>query len=154
MRLVLFMHMLGFALWIGGGMAAMVVAVSARGEPGAVRAGAHRLLARVHTMVIGLGALLVVATGLLLIVNLATGGRGAALALPHMWIMQGAGLLGGLLILFAGLPSAVKLSRLAVADNAGSLPPAFERYRGRSALVNAVGGTLALVALFAAVVLG
>lgn len=153
MRLVLFIHFLGFVLWLGGGLAAMVVAMSAREEAPEVRAGAHRMLARVHSMIIGLGALLVVASGLLLSANLATTGRGAVLGLPYMSVMQGAGLLGGLLVLFVGLPAAVKLGGLAVTDDNGNLSPAFERYRKRNALANAVAGGLALLALFAAVVL-
>lgn len=153
MRFVEFLHFLGFALWLGGGLAAMVMAIGAREESNQIRAGAHRLLARVHSMVIGLGALLTVASGLLLSMNLATTGRGALLGLPYMSVMQGSGLVGGLLVLFIGLPAAVKLGGVAVTDDSGNLSPIFEKYRKRNAMANAVGGSLALVALFAAVVL-
>lgn len=155
MRLVLFVHVLGSALWIGGAAAAMTLAVASRSEPVATRAAAFRLLARVHTTVIGLGAALVVGTGLLLTMGLMSGGGdpGAVMARPRIWVMQGAGLVGGLLVLFVGLPAAVKAGGLAVPTESGGLPPTFERYRKRQAVVSSVAGVLALVALYAATVL-
>lgn len=149
----MFIHLLGSALWIGGALAAMVVAVNARTEDGQVRAAAFRLLAPVHTMVIGPGALLAVASGLLLTMQLMTGTAAELMAAPRIWVMQGAGLLGGLLVLFVGLPTAVKIGGLAVADASGALPEAFERYRRRQAVVSSVAGALALVSLFAAAIL-
>lgn len=153
MTLVRFIHLLGVALWLGGGVAAMVLAILGRREDAAIRAALHRALVNVHTMVIGLGALLTVATGLVLTMDLMTAGAGALMSQPRLWLMQGAGLIGGLLVLIVGLPAAVKLGGVAMPDEQGRLPVAFERYRSRSAMANAVGGTLALVALFAAVVL-
>ncbi len=148
-----FVHMLGAALWIGGAVAAMVIALYARNESPEVRAGAYRLLMRVHTMVIGLGAFLVVASGLLLTMNLATSGAGAAMAQPRIWVMQAAGLLGGALVLFIGLPTAIRLGAVATPSETGDLPPAFEKYRKRQAVVSSVAGVLVLISLFAAVVL-
>ena len=55
MRLVLFVHVFGIAMWIGGGLAGMVLAFAAREESGQIRAGAFRILGRLHTMVIGFG---------------------------------------------------------------------------------------------------
>lgn len=153
MMLVRFVHYLGFTLWLGGGLGAMVLAIASRGESPFVRAAVHRLLAAVHSMVIGLGALLTVASGLILTMDLMSGGNSDLVAAPRIWIMQGAGLIGGLLVLFVGLPAALKLGGISIADAAGELPPAFQRYRKRNAVANAVGGTLALIALFSAVVL-
>ena len=48
MALVMFVHILGTALWIGGGVAGMLIASSAGEEPAAVKAGAFRILARLH----------------------------------------------------------------------------------------------------------
>ncbi len=73
MGFVLFAHLLGSALWIGGALAAMVIAIGVKGEQAAVRAGVFRLLAKVHTLVIGVGAMLAVSTGVLLTMRLSTG---------------------------------------------------------------------------------
>lgn len=153
MTLVRLIHFLGMALWLGGGIAAMVLAILGRREDPIVRGAVHRLLASVHTLVIGLGALLTVASGLVMTMDLMTAGAQGLMAQPRLWIMQGAGLVGGLLVLLVGLPAAIKLGGVAVPDEQGRLTEAFERYRARNAMANAVGGTLALVALFAAVVL-
>lgn len=153
MRVLLFMHFLGSALWIGGAIAAMVVALGARNESVIVRAGAFRLLVPVHTLVIAPGALLVVASGILLTMQLMTGGATELMAAPRIWVMQGTGLVGGLLVLFIGLPTAVKMGGLAVPDESGSLSHAFERYRKRQAVISSIAGVMAVVALFAGVVL-
>ena len=153
MEVLLFMHLLGSALWIGGAIAAMVVALNARREDPAVRAGAFRLLTQVHTLVIGPGALLAVGTGLLLTMQLMTGDAVAVMSQPRVWVMQGAGLIGGLLVLFLGLPTAIRMGGLAVPSDTGVLSPAFERYRRRQAVVSSVAGVLAVISLFAAVIL-
>lgn len=153
MAFVLFLHLLGSALWIGGAIAAMVIAIAARRESAAIRAGAFRLLARVHSLVIGLGALLAVGTGVLLTMQLVSDGRSDLMSSPAIWVMQGTGLIGGLLVLFLGLPTAVKMGGLAVPTEGGQLLPAFERYRKRQAVVSSVAGVLAIVALYASVAL-
>ncbi len=153
MELVRFIHLLGSALWIGGAIAAMTVALGAKNEPVEVRAGAFRLLSRVHTMVVGLGALLAVASGLLLTMWLVTRGAGDALSTVRMSTMQGAGLVGGLMVLFVGVPTAVRLGGLAMPDENGNLPPAFETLRKRQAIVQSVAGGLAVFSMFAWAVL-
>lgn len=139
-------------MWIGGGLAAMLLAIRSRGEAPQVRAGVYRLMVGVQTMVIGLGALLVVVSGVILTMDVASNGGGARMGLG-LWIMQIAGLLGGFLVLFVQLPTAVKLGGLSVTDDEGNLPPAFERYQRRSAFVSATAGTLAVIAMFAWAVL-
>lgn len=145
MGFVLFAHLLGSALWIGGALAAMVIAIGVKGEQAAVRAGVFRLLAKVHTLVIGVGAMLAVSTGVLLTMSLSS----EAMRDPRLWVMQGAGLLGGVLVLFVGLPTAVKMGGLSVMQEDGQLPPEFELYRKRQAVVSSIAGVLAIVALLA-----
>jgi hypothetical protein len=65
---------------------------------------------------------------------------------------MGTGLVAGLLALFVGLPTAQKVAALAVVDEQGNFPPAFERLRSRLAVVSSVTGVLALVALYFGVV--
>ena len=61
-------------------------------------------------------------------------------------VMQGAGLLGALLVLLVGLPTAAKLARL---DPTGQGAGFFDELRQRQRIVGSVSGTLALVALVA-----
>lgn len=142
-----FVHMLGQALWIGGAIAAMVMAVAARGEDTPIRAGIFRLLARVHSMVIGPGALLTVLSGIWLTMTLARQGEGAKLSDPGVATMQALGLIGGVLALFVGLPTAAALARAAEPGPDGNLPPVFDRLRKRQAVVSSVAGMMAVLAL-------
>ncbi|OGU04268.1 MAG: hypothetical protein A2W29_02220 [Gemmatimonadetes bacterium RBG_16_66_8] len=142
-----FLHMFGQALWIGGAIAAMVVALASREEDPLVRSGAFRLLARVHSLVIGPGVLLTVVTGLWLTMSYARQGKGAELADPGVATMQAFGLLGGLLALFVGLPTAATLARAAEPGPDGTMPPLFERLRKRQAIVSSIAGVMAVIAL-------
>ncbi len=149
MSLVLFGHLLGSALWIGGALAAMVIAMASKDEDARVRVGVYRLLARVHTMVIGVGAVLVLTTGVLLTMWLSEAGAADLLREPRLWVMLLTGGAGGLLVLFLGLPTAVRMGGLAVVDDDGNVSPAFEMHRKRQALISSIAGVLAIVALLA-----
>lgn len=150
MRFAQFLHLLGQALWIGGGIAAMTLALSARGEPSGVRAGVFRLLARVHGVVIAPGALITVLSGLWLTMTMARRGRGAELGEPGLAAMQGLGIVAGILVLFIALPTGNLIARVAEPDDKGQLPPVFEKLRKRQAVVSSVAGALAVLALVAA----
>ena len=145
----LFAHLLGSAMWIGGALAGMVISIGAREEPPEIRAGVFRLLARMHTLVIGVGALLVVTTGALLSLQLSSDGMGVMMREPRLWVMVLAGLAGCAMVLFVGLPTAVKMGGVAVVGEDGRLLPLFEVYRKRQAVVSSVAGTLAIIALLA-----
>jgi hypothetical protein len=149
MELVLFVHILGMAMWIGGGLAGMLVASTAQGEPAAVKAGAFRIVARLHTMVIGFGALIVLGTGVILTMALDTEGLGDLMRDPKLWVMIVTGIVAGLMVLFVGLPTATRLGALSVVSTKGTLPPAFETYRKRLVVVSGVSGGLAILALLA-----
>ncbi len=145
-----FLHLLGQSLWVGGGIAAMTLALSTRGEESAVRAGVYRLLGRVHAMVIAPGALITVLSGFWLTMGLARVGRGAELGKPGLATMQGAGIIAAILVLFIALPTANLLSRASLPDERGQLSPAFERLRKRQAVVSSVAGALAVLAMMGA----
>lgn len=152
MLITRFVHFLGMCLWIGGAFAAMIVAFGVRGEAAAVKATAFRLLSRIHGLITGPGALVTVGTGLLMTMQLSGQGAGVVLQRPGLWIMQGAGLLAGIIWLFGTLPTATKLAGVAVVSDDGELPPIFEKLRKRQAVLSSVAGVLALVALFTGVV--
>jgi hypothetical protein len=60
--------------------------------------------------------------------------------------MQGAGLVGALIVLLIGLPTAAKLARL---DPVGQGAAFFDELRQRQRIVASASGVLALVALVA-----
>jgi uncharacterized membrane protein len=147
MALARFLHMLGQCLWIGGGIAAMTLAISSRGEHPNVRATVYRLLGKVHGLVIAPGAGLTVLSGIWLTMGMARVGRSEELGKAGLATMQGAGIIAGILVLFVALPTASLLARASAPDEKGQLPPAFERLRKRQMIVSSVAGVLAVLAL-------
>jgi hypothetical protein len=145
-RFWLFAHLLGFTMWLGGGLASMVTGVAAKREDRPSLGAVVRAQAAVQKMIIAPGALLTVASGLILTFSVsARMGElvGFSLALV---VMQGAGLLGALVSLTVALPTAAKLGRL---DPLGPGAAYFDELRQRQRIVSSISGTLALVALVA-----
>jgi uncharacterized membrane protein len=138
----LFVHLLGFTMWLGGGMAAMFVAIAARSEDRAAMAVVARALAAMHRKVIAPGAVLAMVSGLVLTFQMID------MAAPSPWLMamQGAGLLGGLLVLAVVLPTASRAARI---DPTGPDGAYFDELRNRMRVMGMVSGTLGLIALIA-----
>ncbi len=149
MSLVMFAHILGTALWIGGGLSGFLLDAAARGEPPAIQARFLRVLARLHAGVIGFGALAVLGSGVLLTMALDTDGLGDLMREPKLWVMILAGILAGFMVLFVSLPLASRMGALAAAGMKSDIPPALESYRRRLAVVSAISGGLAVLALLA-----
>jgi hypothetical protein len=142
-RFAVLLHVLGVVLWMGGGVASMVVAMSSRRESGVVRAGAARLLAVVHARVITPGALLTIITGFNLSMQMGPGAMDSGAMLG----MAATGMLSGILVLVIGLPTALKRARAAVPDARGELPPIVAQLSRRQAVVSTIAGLLGLAAL-------
>jgi len=145
-RLWLFLHLLGFTMWLGGGLAVMVAGVASKREERAGLGAVVRAQAAVYKAIIGPGALLAVLSGLMLTFSVSA--RIGELVGFSIWllIMQGTGVLGALIVLLIGLPTAAKLSRL---DPMGAGAAYFDELRQRQRVVGSVAGTLALLALVA-----
>jgi len=145
-RFWLFLHLLGFTMWLGGGLAVMVAGLAGKREDRSGLGAVARSQAAVHKAIIAPGALLAVLSGLVL--TFAVAGRMGELVGFNVWllVMQGAGVIGALVVLLIGLPTAAKLSRL---DPTGSGAAYFDELRQRQRIVSSVSGTLALVALVA-----
>jgi len=141
-----FLHLLGFTLWLGGGLASMVAGIAGKREDRAGLGAVARTQAAIQKNIVSPGALLTVLSGLVLTFSV-TGrsGETAGFALPLM-VMQGTGLLGALITLLVGLPTASKLARL---DPVGPGAALFDELRQRQRIVASVAGFLALVALVA-----
>jgi len=145
-RFWLFVHLLGFTMWLGGAIAAMVAGVAAKREDRSGLGAVVRAQSAVYKTVIAPGALLTVLSGLILTFSVA--GRTGELVGFSLWlvIMQGTGLLAALIALLVVLPTAAKLTRL---DPAGPNAAYFDELRQRQRIASSVAGTLALVALVA-----
>ena len=132
----------------------MLIEINARREAVDVRVAVFRLLRQVQTMIVGLGSLTTLGSGVMWSMSMAQdAGANGASATVGTWIMVGAGLVGGVLVLLVVVPTAVKLEGLAVTTDDGALLPAFEYYRRRQRVVSSVAATLALLSLLTGVAL-
>ena len=145
-RFWLFVHLLGFTMWLGGGLASMVAGMAAKREDRASLGPLVRSQAAVQRAIVGPGALLTVLSGLIL--TFSVSGRTGELAGFNLAlvVMQGAGLVGALLALMVALPTAAKLGRL---DPIGLDSDYFDELRQRQKIVTSVAGTLGFIALVA-----
>ena len=139
----LFLHLLGVVLWLGGGSAAMVVAITSRSMDRASLGTIARLQWAIVRTLMFPGALLTVVTGLFLTVRLM---QGSAMGNGWLVTMQGLGLVGALLVLAVLVPTAARLARL---DPLGEHAAYFDRLRARQRIVGSISGLLGLVALLA-----
>ena len=143
-RVWLFLHFLGFVLWIGGAVASMVAGASARSEGRAGLGVAVRAQAAMQKVLIAPGALLTVLSGLILTFRVTA--RTGELVGFNSWLvlMQATGIIGALVALLISLPTASKLARL---DPAGPHAAYFDELRTRQKVTSSIAGVLALVAL-------
>ena len=147
MRLLLLgLHLLGFVLWLGGGLAAMLVGATARR---AERGEAVLLIAlsgRLHRALILPGVLLTVLSGLMLTLQLYGGAVSVSGFPTSLMVMQGTGLLAAGIVLAVSLPTVTRLGRL---DPQGPQAPLFQALQRRAALSASLAGSLGLIALLA-----
>jgi hypothetical protein len=143
-RLWVFLHLIGFTVWIGGGLASMVAGIVSKGEERARLGAVVRAQAAVQKVLVAPGALLTVLSGLMLtfaMTSLQGGQVGFSLWLV---LMQGAGVVAALIVLLVGLPTSSKLARM---DPLGPNAAYFDELRQRQRLTGSIAGALALVAL-------
>ncbi len=145
----LFLHMVGFTMWLGGGLASMVAGIASKREDRAGIGAIVRTQSALQKCVIAPGALLTVLSGLILTFSVT--GRGGELVgfRTSLVVMQGAGLLGALIVLLVGLPTAAKLGRI---DPTGPGAAHFDELRQRMRIAASIAGVLGVVALGAAAV--
>ena len=148
-RAWLFLHLLGFTMWLGGAIAVMTIGIAAKREDRHGLGAVVRAQGTLMKVIIAPGALLAVLSGLLLTFQVS----GADLPGFSIWLMlmQGAGLVAALLTLLIALPTASKLSRL---EPSGETARYFDELRQRQRIVGSISGMLGLVALFSGAMLG
>jgi hypothetical protein len=137
-------HILGFTLWVGGGAGAMLVGIRGRAEDRAAQALVVRLLAGIHRVVMFPGIILTVLSGGYL------SGAAAKTDAPSSWLMlmQVAGVIAAILVLFVSLPALGKLVRL---SPTGETAPIFDALRKRQATAGMIAGILGLISLISGV---
>jgi hypothetical protein len=150
-RLWLFLHLLGFTLWLGGAIAAMIMGIAAKREDRHGLGAVVRAQTSLMKVAIAPGALITVLSGLILTFSATRGLNELAGFSIWLVIMQGTGIVAALLTLLISLPTATKLSRL---DPLGETAGYFDELRQRQRIVGSISGTFGLVALFAGAMLG
>lgn len=147
-RAWLFLHLLGFTMWLGGAVASMVIGIAAKAEERSGLGAVVRAQSQLTKVAIAPGSLLTVLSGLILTFRL-SGGDFTGFTI-WLVIMQGAGLIAALITLLIALPTATRLGRL---DPTGDAARYFDELRSRQRIVASIAGTLGLVALFAGAML-
>jgi hypothetical protein len=152
MLYVRLVHLFGMSLWIGGAVATFVVARVIAGWSIEERMRALPLLAKLHALVIAPGAIATVVSGVLITMSMVNRGMSEAMARPGIVVMQAAGILAAILVVFVGVPTANRLAVRATMTRGGEPHPVVSALRRRQAIVSSIAGVLALIALFFAVV--
>jgi hypothetical protein len=144
----LLVHILGIILWLGGGLATMVLGVTAKPFDPGERLAAYRLTSAIQRILLGPGAAAVAVSGV-------------PLSMPYMkegivpgWLMlmMTTGILGALIAIGITVPTAARLGRLTV-DPRGELPESFAGLRRRLVWAGSISGGLGLAALLAGTIL-
>jgi hypothetical protein len=143
----LLLHYVGQVLWLGAGLGSMVYGIAGKKESGAALAVIARGQVAVHKLLIGPGAFLMILSGVML--SLRMYGSAMSGMAPTVWmmVMQGAGLLGALIVLAFGMPTIARLGRV---SPEGPTAPLYQAIRRRHVAISIVSGTLGLLALVAA----
>ena len=149
-HLLLFAHIFGFVLWMGGGLTAMIVGITMRSVPRPELPVLVGLQGKLHSRLILPGILLVVASGLVLTLRLYGGAMSVDGFPVPLMVMQGAGLLAAIVALVVTLPTISRLGRL---DPTGEQAPLFTALHNKAAFSGSLTGILAITALVSGVLL-
>jgi len=143
----LFLHVIGFVAWIGGGLAVMLSGITAKYFPPDQRLAVYRIMAVITRNLVGTGAVLVVVSGFVLSVPYFKG------ATVPTWLMamQVLGFMGAMVAIAIVVPTAARLGRIDL-DPRGELPEGFAGLRRRQAIFATLAGVFALLALVAGTV--
>lgn len=140
----LFVHIMGFVAWLGGGLAVMLSGITAKHYHPAHRLAVYRIMGMITRSLVGPGAVLVVVSGIILSVPYFK----SATVPTWLMAMQTFGFLGAVVAVSLVVPVAARLGRLDL-DPRGDLPESFPSLRRRQAIFATLAGVLALLALLA-----
>ncbi len=139
-----FVHYFSSVAWIGGGLAVMVAGMTMRRLDRPFWGGIAEVQGALYRMMVGPGAMVSVASGLLLTFGM----YGSLSVRVGAWLgtMQGVGAIAALVTLLAAMPSATRLSRL---EPTGESAAAFDRLAARLVTTNGIATLLAALGLLA-----
>lgn len=143
----LFLHVIGFVAWLGGGLAVMLSGITAKYFPPDQRLAVYRIMAVITRNLVGTGAVLVVVSGFVLSVPYFK----SATVPTWLMAMQLLGFMGAIVAFAIVVPTAARLGRLDL-DPRGELPETFAGLRRRQAIFATLAGVFALLALVAGTV--
>jgi hypothetical protein len=141
-----FLHWAGFSIWLGAQLTFMVWGPQTRAA--SLEAWAHtwKTLAKVQGFVVAPAAAVATVTGIMMTMQLV--GLHVDQA-PSLWLMQGFGLLAGVLAIGVITPLANRVAVYAHASlGTGQRDPRAERARVLLAWAGSITGVIILVALF------
>ncbi len=146
--MLLFLHWVGIAMWLGAQLTFMVWGAQARKADLAAWAHTWATLAKVQGYIVAPGAALATITGIVMMLQLTS--RNAELGnVTGLWAMAGIGLLAGVVAIAVVTPLANRVAMYAHASlAAGEKDPRAERTRVLLAWAGTVTGLLVLVALY------
>ena len=147
---LLFLHIFGYVLWIGGGFAAMsadrLIQQLSRNELG----DAVQVQGRLMRGLILPGAVMVVLSGLILTLRLYGSATSVSGFPVELMVMQVTGLVGAGITLMVSFPAVTRLARL---DPTGPHAPLFDALRRRARIAGMVWGALGVMALVSGVLM-
>jgi hypothetical protein len=144
--MLLFLHWVGISVWLGAQLTFMVWGPQTRAVGLEAWAHAWKTLAKVQGFLIAPGAALATITGIVMTMQLVSAHADETTSL---WLMQGFGLLAGVLAVVVVTPLANRVAMYAHASlAAGQKDPRAEKARVLLAWAGTVTGVLVLVALY------
>lgn len=138
----LFVHNLGYSLWLGAGIATMLAGIAAKRFAPADRLSVYRVTAAIWRGLVGPGAMATLLSGIILAMQWMKSGA----APGWMNAMMGLGLVGALAAIATAMPTAARLGRLTL-DPRGELPESFLALRRRLIWTATISGAFGLLAL-------
>ncbi len=145
--MILFLHWLGWAVWLGAGLTFMVWGPAAKQADLAVWAHTWDVLAKLQRAVVAPACAVATVTGLALSMRYAQ--RGFAMNAAWLVIMQALGLLAAVLTLAIATPLANRMAFLAAKSReTGQQDPRAEGVRRKLALASTLAGVFILITLY------
>lgn len=137
-------HYLAFVAWLGGALGVTMAEITMNRLDRSLWGAIADVQAALYRVLIGPGAILTTATGVVLTFRMY--GALSGQSMPWLGMMQGMGLLGALIMLLGSMPAAAKLARL---EPLGETAAAFDAARARLRITGLIGSLCSFLALAA-----
>jgi uncharacterized membrane protein len=147
-RLGVALHVLGVAVWLGASLSFMIIGPASRRLPLESWANIWIIIAKVQRSLVGPACLVATVTGLLLTMSLAKGDVDMG-AMQWLIVMQGFGVVAGILTLAGCTPMANRMGAIARRSlEKGAMDPAAAKVNKAFAMISSIAGAMVIVALY------